>query len=360
MGLSLAGPSGVGPMLRALRFFACVDPVTDASGFPYRPSFDGGLGRCTRAVSCGRQHCPFRFAGWHARVPCVCACACFLGRVGQAGLPGAFWCTSPFPLALPVALLVCSAPSGLGLPCLCCFWVFFPLLCAPLVSGVPCFPAPDALGLGVLWSLPHPCFVFFPPSPLRFFFLLFLLWVFFLFSSFFSCCAGCAVPCWSVVGYLACWCVLLWALCFSGGRQALALCCLVLPACASPFCVVACCVACARWRRADSVAPLPAAFGGCRVVLPARPLGRLARGFFFASGLCWFCPPPPPLGGWLRCPVLWFVVRRVVWCCGLWCVSCCVRYCVPKALLPKGKRPGCLPTGKGKRAGLCVLCARRA
>ena len=30
---------------------------------------------------------------------------------------------------------------------------------------------------------------------------------------------------------------------------------------------------------------------------------------------------------------------------------------VPKALLPKGKRPGCLPTGTGKRAGLCVLCA---
>ena len=36
-------------------------------------------------------------------------------------------------------------------------------------------------------------------------------------------------------------------------------------------------------------------------------------------------------------------------------VLCCV---VPKALLPKGKRPGCLPTGTGKRAGLCVLCAR--
>ena len=30
----------------------CVDPVTDASGFLYRPSFDGGLGRCTGAVSC--------------------------------------------------------------------------------------------------------------------------------------------------------------------------------------------------------------------------------------------------------------------------------------------------------------------
>ena len=42
-------------------------------------------------------------------------------------------------------------------------------------------------------------------------------------------------------------------------------------------------------------------------------------------------------------------------------MQCGVVWCgVPKALLPKGKRPGCLPTGKGKRAGLCVLCARRA
>ena len=33
MGLSLAGPSGVGLGLRALRWFACLDPVTDASVF---------------------------------------------------------------------------------------------------------------------------------------------------------------------------------------------------------------------------------------------------------------------------------------------------------------------------------------
>ena len=39
MGLSLAGPFGVGLGLRALRWLACVDPVTDTSGFPYRPSF---------------------------------------------------------------------------------------------------------------------------------------------------------------------------------------------------------------------------------------------------------------------------------------------------------------------------------
>ena len=46
MGLSLAGPAGFGLGLRALRWFACVDPVTDASGFSYRPSFG------SRAVSC--------------------------------------------------------------------------------------------------------------------------------------------------------------------------------------------------------------------------------------------------------------------------------------------------------------------
>ena len=48
----------------------------------------------------------------------------------------------------------------------------------------------------------------------------------------------------------------------------------------------------------------------------------------------------------------------MVWCGVVWCGV--VWYGVPKALLPKGKRPGCLPTGTGKRAGLCVLCARCA
>ena len=51
MGLSMAGPPGVRLGLRALRWLACLDPVTNASAFPYRPSFDGGLGRCTGAVS---------------------------------------------------------------------------------------------------------------------------------------------------------------------------------------------------------------------------------------------------------------------------------------------------------------------
>ena len=206
MGLSLAGPSGVGLGLRALRWLACVDPVTDASGFPYRPSFDGGLGRCTGAVSCGRRHLPLRVGGRHAWVPCVFACACFPGRVGRAGLPGAFWCASSFPLA---ALSFCFAwpPPGWGCPslfrCCClsplvvflglpllgsrlvcvlrlavgcslvvappprpplclrfsslllvalvCFFFFFFFLLsprAPVVSGFLWFPAPGALGLG--------------------------------------------------------------------------------------------------------------------------------------------------------------------------------------------------------------------
>ena len=67
MGLSLAGPAGVSLGLRALRWLACVDPVTDASGFPYRPSFDGGLGRCTEVFSCGRRHLPLRVGGRTAR-----------------------------------------------------------------------------------------------------------------------------------------------------------------------------------------------------------------------------------------------------------------------------------------------------
>ena len=126
----------------------------------------------------------------------------FQRQVGRAGLPGAFWCASPFPLA---ALSFCFArpPPGWGCPflgplfalplfplppplffsfffarplCLLlslifgpgCLgpWhfvflsppprpvVFFsPFLCAPLVSGFLSFPAPGALGLGALCCL---------------------------------------------------------------------------------------------------------------------------------------------------------------------------------------------------------------
>ena len=149
-----------------------------------------------------------------------------LGRVGRAGLPGAFWCASPFPLA---ALSFCFAwpPPGWGCPSLfrcCCrsslvvflglpllgsrlvcvlrlavgcslvvvppppphfvspvfvapacglgvFFFFFPS-CAPVDSGFLWFPAPGALGLGAcvvcfvglpLLGSPCACPCFVPP-----------------------------------------------------------------------------------------------------------------------------------------------------------------------------------------------------
>ena len=118
--------------------------------------------------------------GSHACVPGPAP----LGRVGRAGLPGAFWCGSSFFfVAGPVALIVCSAPSRLGLPCL---WLllFFSPVCAPVVSGIPCAPDPGALGLGVLWFLrPPSAFFSLPPPPSPFFFC--LAFLYFLFVLFF-------------------------------------------------------------------------------------------------------------------------------------------------------------------------------
>ena len=160
-GVVPGGFSGVGLGLHALRWLACVDPVTDASGFPYRPSFDRGSGRCTGAVSCGRRHLPLRVGGRHARVPCMCAYACS-SWPGQAGRPpGRVLVRLTFSFGCFVFLL-CLAPSGLGLPpslslllpflvafrSFVCSFFFFPLLYAPLVFGFLCFPAPGALGLG--------------------------------------------------------------------------------------------------------------------------------------------------------------------------------------------------------------------
>ena len=86
---------------------------------------------------------------------CVRVLALF-GRVGRAGLPGAFCCASPFPLA---ALSFCFAwpLPGWGCPCpgpLLFFFgsvVFF--FCALFVSCFLWFMAPGALGLGPLCCL---------------------------------------------------------------------------------------------------------------------------------------------------------------------------------------------------------------
>ena len=101
-------------------------------------------------------------AGCRAAVR-VCA---LLGRVGQGGLPGAFWCASPFLWPFLLRSLLVPPP---GLPCLwlllgfffsCCFSPS-PPRCAPVVSCFACFLAPGDLGLSVLSPPPF----FFLPSP---------------------------------------------------------------------------------------------------------------------------------------------------------------------------------------------------
>ena len=145
--------------------------------------------------------------------PGSCSCVCVLApldRVGRAGLLGAFWCASPYHVAGLGALFVCSAPSGLQLPCLwlllCFFFLFFSpfLFVGPFVSGVPCFPAQGALGRGSprpAAPSPRPVCLFFyllPAFPLFFVFLRFFRLLFFFLFFFTSCRGSCAVRGWFV------------------------------------------------------------------------------------------------------------------------------------------------------------------
>ena len=100
----------------------------------------------------------------------VCVRA-LLSRVGRAGLPGAFWCASPFLLAVLGALFACSAPSGQGCPVCGCCWVFFSfiffLFPFPLLAAPSLCPALRVSRLRVPWALascrPPPLFFPLPP-----------------------------------------------------------------------------------------------------------------------------------------------------------------------------------------------------
>ena len=244
----------------------CVDPVTDASSFPYRPSFDGGLAWCTGAVSCGCRHPPFPGRRTPRPGPALVR-VCVLFWPGPAGWPpghilvrltfscGRSWCPDCLlgPLWAGVALLVvCPA--------------FFPFW-APLVSGVSCLPALGALGLGV----------FCPPPFLVFLFLL----LFFPFLPFLR------PPC-------------LRRSVFSG------------PGCLGP------------WR---PVPPPPPLLVFSFFFFPALRPPCLRRSVFSGPGCLgfWRLAPPPSV---VLCPLLCFVVPRFVWCRGLWCVLCCDRWSV--------------------------------
>ena len=98
-----------------------------------------------------------------------------LGRVGWAGLPGAFWCASPFPVIVLSFFFVWPPQAGVARALGVFYFLFFSLPFAPpprvpAVSGFLCFPALGALGLGAL------CFCsVLPPSSCFFSSLFFLL-----------------------------------------------------------------------------------------------------------------------------------------------------------------------------------------
>ena len=102
-------------------------------------------------------------AGVGTRV-CAFACPAWPGRAGRP--PGRVMVRLTFPMAVLGSLFACSAPSGLGLPCLWLlmgFFVSFPLL--PLVAPPLC-PALRVFRPRVPWALascPPP--FFFPPPP---------------------------------------------------------------------------------------------------------------------------------------------------------------------------------------------------
>ena len=79
---------------------------------------------------------------------------------------------------------------------------------------------------------------------------------------------------------------------------------------------------------------------GAPAALPLAPLVGAGVAPAMPTPLC--CPGPGGPSGVVWC--------GVVWCGVVWCA---------KGAVTRRQWPGCLPTGTGKRAGLCVLCARR-
>ena len=310
--------------------------------------------------------------GWGplAAVACgVCSCACSLGRVGRAGLPGAFWCASPFPLA---ALSSCFAwpPPGRGCPSLfrcCCRSSLVVFLGLPL-PGSPCPPAScvsPAWPLAALWwLLPRPppllCLAVFV-APAR---CLGVFVVFFFSSFFFFLCAPPLslvfsgfrprVPWASALALFALFAFRFWALralvalsCFPPGCWLLPRGCCPPPfvfrgfrSCRSVLCAVWCCASLgAVLRRAATRCVARCSAVVCCVALVwCRCLLRRAL---------WRCPSPwgPVLCGAVFCGVpprcVLCAVCVLSWrggacCCSPLCLVLCVSRgavpCVPCAL----------------------------
>ena len=123
---------------------------------------------------------PFRSENaTHGSCACVCACSSWTGRAGRP--PGRVLVRLTFLCGRSLCALCLLGPLRAGAALFAVvsgfffsFSFFFCFFCAPAVSGVPCFPARDARGLGVLWSSGPPLLFFFlffssfaPPFLLR-------------------------------------------------------------------------------------------------------------------------------------------------------------------------------------------------
>ena len=150
MGLSLAGSSGDGLWLRALRWFGAFAPGHSRVRFSCTVRLSGGASAGSPGLFGVDAHTsPFRSED---TMPCPLAymrvCA-LLGQVGRAGLPGALWCATTFlcPLLL-LALLPWPTPG-----CSCLF-LFVSSFCSLLcVFFLFCRLCPWlARGFFYLWS----------------------------------------------------------------------------------------------------------------------------------------------------------------------------------------------------------------
>ena len=247
-----------------------------------------------------------------ARVP-VCVCVrvrALLGRVGRAGLPGAFWCASPFPLAA-LSFYFAWPPPGWGCPPLsrcCClsslpwtlvffffFFFFFFLFPSRCLVGW-CLPLGRWLLVGGCspTSLPVcvPRFLLLPLGARVVCFFFFFLVFFFFFFFFF----------------------------------------LPLPVLLSPCAPV---VSCFLWF------PAPVALGlgawvVCFVGLPLLGSPCACSSFVLSAWLLaapsWLLPPPPPL---LFLAVSVAAARCSVPCCAVcgWVLRCCA-LCRPVLCCP--------------------------
>ena len=158
MGLSLAGPSGFGPGLRALRWFGVCGPGHWRVQFPVPSVVRRGTRPVHRGCFVWTPTPPLSGRRTPRPGPMrLCVCPLFLAGLGRPASWARFG--APHRSFGRFVLLLCSAPSGLGLPLLRFFVFFSPL---PALSLSPAFCAVPFVFRPPLFLSPPPHS---PPRP---------------------------------------------------------------------------------------------------------------------------------------------------------------------------------------------------